>query len=116
MVGSHDLIVRPQQVVTHALLIAGTLVAAAASAAAQAQVAAWGSNSHSQSSVPGSVCVGVAAGASHSVTRLEDGSLLAWGRNDLGQLNVPTPPPGLTYVDVDAEGEHTLARLSDGFV
>jgi hypothetical protein len=42
--------------------------------------------------------------------------MVAWGRNDFGQCNVPALPGGLTYVEIAAGYRHTVARLSDGFV
>jgi hypothetical protein len=49
--------------------------------------------------------------------------LVAWGSNNSGQCNVPTPPPGIVYVEAVAADEtgygydgHTVARRSDGAV
>ncbi len=44
------------------------------------------------------------------------GSVLAWGRNTDGQCNVPTPPAGVSFVQVAAGAWHTVALLSDGSV
>ena len=63
---------------------------------------------------PGLTYVEVAAGFEHTVARLSDGSVVAWGANGSGQCNVPAPPPGLTYVEVAAGYDYTIARLSDG--
>jgi hypothetical protein len=60
--------------------------------------------------------VDVAAGAFHSLARLSDGSIVAWGANDQGQRNVPALPTGTVYEDVAAGGNHSLARRSDGEV
>ena len=60
--------------------------------------------------------VEVAAGGRHSLARRSDGSVVGWGSNDSGQLNVPALPPGLTYVEVAAGAAHTLALRSDGSV
>ncbi|MEA2090747.1 MAG: hypothetical protein U9O83_00080, partial [Campylobacterota bacterium] len=67
----------------------------------------------------------IAAGGSHSLALLSDGSVWAWGDNDFGQLGndtkVDSPTPvqaiGLTNVQTIAAGEHhSLALLSDGSV
>ncbi|HVS10086.1 MAG TPA: hypothetical protein VMS76_09450, partial [Planctomycetota bacterium] len=55
----------------------------------------------------------VAAGQYHSLERRSDGSVVAWGLNNLGQCNVPG---GSSYVEVAAGYGHTLARRSDGSV
>jgi hypothetical protein len=51
------------------------------------------------------------AGVSHAQSQV-----VAWGRNDTGQCNVPTPPPGPTYVQVSTRGFYSVGRLSDGSV
>ncbi|MBK7644149.1 MAG: hypothetical protein IPJ19_14065 [Planctomycetes bacterium] len=58
----------------------------------------------------------VAASDAHSLARCSDGSVLAWGSNLFGQLNVPVLPPGVTFVDIAAGPRHCLARLSDGSI
>ena len=50
------------------------------------------------------------------MARRSDGSLVAWGLNTSGQCNVPSLPPGVTYVEIAAGGSHTVARRSDGSV
>ena len=40
--------------------------------------------------------------------------VVAWGDNGQGQCDVPAPPPGVTYVEVDAGWKHTVVRRSDG--
>jgi hypothetical protein len=50
------------------------------------------------------------------VARRSDGSIVAWGDNTSGQCNEPALPPGLTYVEVAAGGQHTVARRSDGSI
>jgi len=47
---------------------------------------------------------------------LSDGSILAWGRNNYGQCNVPPLPPGLVYVEVTGGQDFSAARRSDGSV
>lgn len=69
----------------------------------------------------------VAAGWFHSLALRADGSVVAWGRNDLGQLGLgtasstptltPTLIPGLANVVALAAGEaHSLALKADGTV
>jgi alpha-tubulin suppressor-like RCC1 family protein len=56
----------------------------------------------------------VAAGVSHSIALATDGTVFAWGRNNYGQLNVPTT---LTEVVAVASGDHhCLALRGDGSV
>lgn len=68
--------------------------------------------------------VDVAAGSGHALALASDGTLYAWGLNDVGQLgdgttsarSLPGPvtaPAGTTFVAVDAGGSHALA-LTDG--
>jgi alpha-tubulin suppressor-like RCC1 family protein len=110
------------------------------------QTYAWGANSYGQlgnngtgnSSLPTSVLgsgalsgktvVAVSAGSFHSLALCADGTLVAWGRNDLGQLgdnsttssSVPVAITnsgalsGKTVVAVSAGYYHNLALCSDG--
>jgi alpha-tubulin suppressor-like RCC1 family protein len=56
--------------------------------------------------------VDLAAGRNHTLALLQDGTVVAWGTNDFGQLNVPA---GLTNVTaVAAGGYHNLALQADG--
>jgi alpha-tubulin suppressor-like RCC1 family protein len=61
----------------------------------------------------------------HSLALLSNGTVMAWGANDAGQLgngsttgsDVPVPVTGLSGVTaIAAGGEHSLALLSDGTV
>jgi hypothetical protein len=57
----------------------------------------------------------IAAGASHTVALLEDGSVVAWGANFYGQRTVPDE--ALSGVKaVAAGGYHTVALKTDGTV
>lgn len=51
-----------------------------------------------------------------SAARLSSGSVVAWGANNLGQCDVPSLPPGLAYVQIDAGPAHALGLRSDGSV
>jgi alpha-tubulin suppressor-like RCC1 family protein len=63
---------------------------------------------------PNSGFVAIAAGAQFSIGLKADGSLVTWGRNDYGQLNVPGPNIG--FVAVAAGGFHGLDLKADGSV
>jgi alpha-tubulin suppressor-like RCC1 family protein len=112
------------------------------------QVAAWGSDSSGQlgngasagSSTPvavtrdtalaGKSVTAIAAGHLHSVALASDGTLVAWGSNQYGQLGngstttAQTPVAvvahgalaGKTVVAIAAGGRHTLALTADGRV
>lgn len=113
------------------------------------QVAAWGSNSSGQLGTGGSplgstapVAVSrsgvlaekfvteIAAGQSHSVALLSDGTMVAWGSNSSGQLGTgnttqSTLPvavlsngalAAIRFVAISAGANHTLALSSDGRV
>jgi alpha-tubulin suppressor-like RCC1 family protein len=99
----------------------------------------WGQDTYGQlgdgynrslRNVPGPVSglkfvTSVAAGGHHSLALLADGTLLAWGLDDFGQVgngsapgsNVPVPIAGLSGVKAIAAGaSHSLALLSNGKV
>ncbi len=107
-------------------------------------VLAWGSNSSGQlgdgttlsrtAPVPvnglgsGSGVVAIAAGSRHSLALKSDGSVLAWGANDSGQLGdgstifrrtytqVEGLGPGSGVIAIAAGDRHSLALKSDGTV
>ncbi len=106
-------------------------------------VMAWGANGHGQlgngtrghhSDVPVTVSelsevTAVAAGGSHSLALLSNGTVMAWGANEFGQLgdgseansDVPVAvslglPPGVTVTAVSAGFAYSLALLSNGTV
>ncbi len=75
-------------------------------------VVAWGAT---YSTVPSALAnvTAIAAGFNFSLA-LSNGFVIAWGTNDLGQLNVPT---GLNnVVAIAAGGEHALALKANGTV
>jgi alpha-tubulin suppressor-like RCC1 family protein len=76
--------------------------------------------------VPGLTGVSaIAAGSAHSLALLKDGSLMAWGENQYGQLGdgtstnrtKPVAVSGITNATaVDAGSEYSMALLADGTV
>jgi alpha-tubulin suppressor-like RCC1 family protein len=69
--------------------------------------------------------IAISAGADHNLALLKDGTVMAWGVNNDGQLgnntttdsDVPVPVSSLTGVKaISAGGFHSLALLSDGTV
>ena len=135
--------------VVAAVLVIGMLMVAAASAAANGTVMAWGANdvgqlgdgSTTNSDVPVAVSglsgvTAVSAGGEYSVelgefslALLGNGTIMAWGANEHGQLgdgittssDVPvpvslSPPPGVTVTAVSAGSGFSLALLNNGTV
>jgi alpha-tubulin suppressor-like RCC1 family protein len=67
----------------------------------------------------------IAAGAEHSLALLSNGTVMAWGNDEFGQLGdgtttdstVPVAVTGLSHVvAIAAGGDHSLALLEDGAV
>ncbi|HEY7061034.1 MAG TPA: hypothetical protein VII06_06120 [Chloroflexota bacterium] len=100
-------------------------------------VCAWGANTNGQlgdgstatrtAPVPDGLTgvMDIAAGNTHSLTLLGDGTVRAWGQNDGGQLGdgtttdraAPVPVSGLSGVIAISAGlKHSLALMSDGTV
>ena len=85
------------------------------------QVIAWGDGSFGQTNLPPGLTnlAAIAAGVDHSVALKTDGTVVAWGENQIantvtGQTNVP---PGLSNVVAVAAGSrHNLALKADGTV
>ena len=84
----------------------------AAGPVAAGQLRAWGSDSDGQiTRLPAeNTYIAVAAGDAHGLALRADGTIVAWGRNDSGQCNVP---PG-TYRAVAAGADFSLAIRTDG--
>jgi alpha-tubulin suppressor-like RCC1 family protein len=144
----------PVVVTTTGILANKTVIAVAAGVShslalcADGTIAAWGSNSFGElgtgntttSNVPAAVVatgalsnktvVAIAAGDNHSLALCSDGTMVAWGSNQSGQLgtfntgasisNVPVSVyqsgtlSGKTVVAIAAGGSHSLALCSDG--
>jgi titin len=69
--------------------------------------------------------IAVAAGNTHTVALRANGTLMAWGRNNVGQLGTgttdttiyysePVLPGGRTAASLHVEGDHVLVRATDG--
>src|SRR6185503_14982451 len=69
---------------------------------------AWGLNDNGQCTlpVPNTGFLAVAAGLAHSMGLKGDGSIVAWGRNNAQQLNVPSSNP---FYAIAAGGDFGLA-------
>ena len=88
---------------------------ASITAAPAKPVIAWGDNSHGQTSTPALANVAaVAAGESHSLALLDDGTVVAWGLNTSGQTTIPAGLAGVTQVSAGAN--FNLVRKHDGTV
>lgn len=83
---------------------------------ANGQVAAWGQNDYSQTSVPSGAInvVAIAAGSAHSLALRVDGEIIGWGHNSYGQRN--RPAEATNVVAIAAGGFHSLALRADGTV
>jgi hypothetical protein len=62
----------------------------------------------------GLVYTAVRGGISHGVALRSDGSVVCWGVNQHGQLDVPVLPAGTIYVEIEAGSFSNVARRSDG--
>ena len=56
----------------------------------------------------------VSAGRAHTVLLRNDGRVVACGKNDSGQCNIPPLEEGVFYTQVSAGGSHTVLLQSDG--
>jgi alpha-tubulin suppressor-like RCC1 family protein len=62
---------------------------------------------------PGNDFTAVSCGFHHSLALRENGSLVAWGENFLGQCNVPA---GKDFTDISCGGFHNLALRENGSI
>ena len=82
-------------------------------------ITAWGDNSSGQATVPPGLsnAVSVAAGESHSIALMADGTVKAWGDNYWGQGEFPTWWwPNASFIAVTAGLNKSVALRSDGTV
>ena len=74
-----------------------------------------GLNNHGQSDVPdGNDFVAVHGGNNHGIAIREDGSIIAWGRDDEGQCTGPNSCGDSNFVAVAAGSYHSVAMREDG--
>jgi hypothetical protein len=78
-------------------------------------VEAWGDNSLGKTSIPDGLdgVIAIAAGYTHSLALLTNGTVVAWGYNLMGQTTVPA---NLTNVVAIAASTHSVALKRDGTV
>jgi alpha-tubulin suppressor-like RCC1 family protein len=77
---------------------------------------AWGDgNYYGQCTVPApnTGFVAVAAGEWHSLGLKADGSIVAWGLNELGKWQCVVPPPNTGFIRIAAGGDHSLGLKGD---
>lgn len=84
-------------------------------ATAQSRVVAAGDRVCDSAS-NGNPLVELAPGGIHLTAGSGEGSVIAWGDNTSGQIDVPALPAGLSYVEVAAGGWFAAARRSDGSI
>jgi hypothetical protein len=99
----------------HHVLVAAVLVGVCAVGLSQAgELQAWGLDGDGQvSRVPaGGDYVAIAAGDAHGLALRSDGIVVAWGRNDDGQCDVPVG----SYRAIGAGADFSLAVRSDGAI
>jgi hypothetical protein len=56
--------------------------------------------------------IAIAAGGDHTVALKSDGTVVAWGRNNYGQTNIPAELKGVTAIA--AGSGHTVALIGTG--
>lgn len=85
-------------------------------------IAGWGDGSSGQLTIPSAATEvsSIAAGDGHALALRSDGRVIAWGRNDAGQTNVPAAVPGtmtpITYGAIAAGARHSFAYSSAGLI
>lgn len=79
-------------------------------------VAAWGSNSYGETTIPDGLgpVQAVAGGCYFSLALREDGTVAAWGTDESGQTNIPLESRGATALA--AGDEYSLALMPGGTV
>ena len=94
-------------------------VASAITALGAGFITAWGWDGYYQTNVPAALtnAIAVSGGSDHVVALKMDGTVTAWGYNDLWQCGQTNVPANLTnVVAVAAGGNHSLALKRNGTV
>ena len=96
----------------------GSFIAVADLPGPAGSIVGWGVSHHTTNKVLSTIPAGddfvdLAAGAEHAVALRKDGSLVGWGRNLEGQIDVPS---GNDFIDVHAGVEWSAALRSNGTV
>jgi alpha-tubulin suppressor-like RCC1 family protein len=78
---------------------AAAIVALATIASSQSEVVGWGRNRFN-SAYNHESFTQVSAGSTYTLALRPDGSIVGWGSNVRGELDIPALPTGLTYVQV----------------
>lgn len=78
---------------------------------------AWGYCAGGQCGVPAGSgpYLQASAGADHTVALRGNGSVVCWGSNNFGQLNVPPMSPGIYALQVQAGQHHSVMLLWHGY-
>ena len=107
----------PILLLSRGLCVGGLMLAACFDswAAQPLSVAAWGADTYGQGKVPGDLTniVSAVAGYQHNLALRADGTVVGWGYNGQGQLNVPS---GLSGVVAVSASQQSMALKSDGTV
>ncbi len=81
------------------------------------RVHVWGSSRYTVTDLPNEALqdvIAVDAGTSHIIALKTDGSVIAWGRNNYHQIDVPATVTNV--IAISAGGDYSLALKSDGTV
>ncbi len=89
----------------------GTGIDFSAAVRSDGAIVVWGSLNVTLLPPAGRRFTQAAAGSTHVIGLLDDGTLFGWGGNSHGQATVPAPPPGLRFVQIAAGNRHSAARL-----
>ncbi len=99
----------------HPVLVTAVFMSVCGAGLSQAgELRAWGLNGDGQvtGAPAGGDYIAIAAGDAHGLALRSDGVVVAWGRNDNGQCNVPIG----VYREIGAGADFSLAINSDGAI
>ncbi|MBN2377288.1 MAG: hypothetical protein JXD22_12870, partial [Sedimentisphaerales bacterium] len=79
------------------------------------EIVGWGSEiyGHFNELPTGNDFVRTSAGFAHGLALKTDGSIVGWGDNDVGEIDIPS---GNDFVDIAAGWYHSLGLKSDGSI